>query len=255
MLIGIIGAMGFVGSAVYSTVAKHYECVLYDTKLDNLHKKWKDCLNCHMLIACLPTPVNEDKSGQSTIVYQNFFNKLADDGYKGIVVVKSTILYENVEPWLDRLNIVINPEFLNASTAIDDFANQTHIVLGGRIDHVVRVEDMYKRCLGPDIKIIYCTHKEAIDCKYAHNVINAMKVLMYTMIADNVDDYRKVLRLYCELRGTKESIEMSRICADGKFKGAGGACFYKDLIAWNSTVDNPMLKGAVEYNEELHKKA
>jgi len=257
-MIGIVG-MGFVGSAVYYSVNEKdpEQTILYDPyKMPETKGNKHRLLEQEALFLCLPSPLNEHKTGQDFSVYKEFLDWLIDNKYDGTVIIKSTVLWSNVKPYVNDLHIVMNPEFLCASTAYEDFRDQKYIVLGGNVTDIDHVQDIYKTyfTLTHKPEYVLCTHKEAIECKYIHNCVNAIKCICWTMVAENVDDYRKIFKLYSKLRGTTESIEMARVGADGKAFGAFGACFYKDLIAYNSEISNSLLAGAVMYNEQLKQK-
>ena len=66
------------------------------------------------------------ESNFSTI--DKILGRLKSIYYKGLVVIKSTILPHKLKAF-DCLNIVVNPEFLNAKTAVQDFKNQDFIIL------------------------------------------------------------------------------------------------------------------------------
>ena len=124
MKFGIAG-FGFVGQAVYGSVKNTQNVAIFDK-----YKKigsFQDLLQQPFIFCCLPTPQAEDGS-QDFSEYFSFFNDLVQNKYNGILIVKSTVLYENIEPYLEKLNIVFNPEFLNQRRAVDDFKNQRVII-------------------------------------------------------------------------------------------------------------------------------
>jgi UDP-glucose 6-dehydrogenase len=243
--IGIAG-FGFVGQALYGSIRQGVKLVVYD-KYKLTDYVFNDLLECDIIFACLPTLSKSD--GQDAGPYQDFFKDLINAKYKGIIVIKSTILYSNVQPYEDQLKIVHNPEFLNQNTSVSDFKNQEIIILGGRIDYTKIVQSIYQSyfSLNVDINYEFCSLEEAINFKYVHNVYHAYKVLFWNMIHEELGNSRKYSDLYHKV--VKRN-ELSRVCADGK-KGYGGDCFLKDVKAFDCDSPNTLTDYMIKYNTEL----
>ena len=130
--LGIIGK-GFVGSAVSSGFSTTEQYVV-DPKIsaDNTIDKLVNDFDPPLTFVCVPTPPNEDGSINVDVVTE-VLNDLNDCEYKGIVVVKSTIIpdYLHVFKKSYKLKIVYNPEFLTEANADDDFKNPPFQVFGG----------------------------------------------------------------------------------------------------------------------------
>jgi len=136
-----IARFGFVGQAVYGSVTNPRNFYVYDK-----YKGMGDIgvlFRKSMIFCCLPTVQNEDGT-QDFTEYGKFLDECIKEKYQGILVIKSTVLYDNIEPYLDELNIVFNPEFLCQNDAINDFLNQKVIILGGRIDKTRKVQEVYR---------------------------------------------------------------------------------------------------------------
>ena len=124
--LGIIGK-GFVGSAVSAgfSTAKQY---VVDPRIseDNTIDKLVSEFDPPLTFVCVPTPPNEDGSVNVDIVSE-VLQELNDCEYKGIVVVKSTIIpdYLNVFKKSYNLKIVYNPESLTEANAAKDLLIQT----------------------------------------------------------------------------------------------------------------------------------
>jgi hypothetical protein len=218
--VGIVG-YGFVGQAVYGSVREEHlgRVRVYD-KYKKIHTA-KDVLRCPIVYCCLPT-VDGGTGEQDFSAYRDFFSLAIEEKYNGVLVVKSTVLYENLEPYLDKLNIVMNPEFLNQNNAIEDFRNQKVVILGGRIDHCRKVARCYFEnfMMNENCEVEFCSVKEAVEIKYMHNIYHAYKVLFWNYVQEQTGNSRKISELYHKIT---ERNELSRVCADGK-KGYGGAC-------------------------------
>ena len=243
--IGIAG-FGFVGQAVYGSVINTDDFYVYD-KYKNIGDPLPLFTNCDIIFCCLPTVKNSDGT-QNFTEYDNFLNDCIERQYQGILVIKSTVLYSNIEPYLNKLNIVFNPEFLCQNDAIKDFLNQKVVVLGGRIDLAREVQKVYQTHFAlknPDYE--FCTIEEAINIKYVHNIYHAYKVLFWHYVQEKTGNARKMADLYHKITDRNE---LSRICADGK-KGYGGSCFPKDVNAYNSVKPDDLTEFMKNYNLKL----
>ena len=248
--IGIVG-FGFVGQAVYAN-AKHPQGIrVYDKYKKGLNTFEEVVSHSQLLFCCLPTPEVEDGE-QDFSAYAEFFSMLEKTDFDRILVIKSTVLYGNIEGYLDRFNIVMNPEFLNANTAVSDFYNQKLIVLGGRADHSARVAKAYQESfnLSYEVPFEFCSYKEAVDIKYFHNIYHAYKVLFWNFCQEISGNQRKVFSAYSRITGNTN--EMQRVAADGKM-GYGGACFPKDVNAFNHWHGHELTKFMRKYNGRLRK--
>ena len=242
-MIGIVG-FGFVGQAVYSNCTNS-KIVFYDTNKDGC-----DLLtlkSCKALFICLPTNAKENGE-QDMSSFKDFFGKLGD--YEGIVIIKSTCIYENIKVYVEKYKVVMNPEFLNANTAYEDFKNQNVIILGGDINNTKQVKNLYDKCfdLNEDVKYEFCSHKEAIDIKYFHNMYHAYKVLFWNFCYERTGNQRKISDLYSKITGNTN--EMQRVASDGRL-GYGGACFPKDVKAYNYQYAHGLTSFMNEYNNKL----
>ena len=139
--IGIIG-IGYVGGAIQTLLEKNKH--LYSSIV--VHDKYKqintfiDILNTDILFICLPTPYDESFKNFNMSEIDNVINNLNNFNYKGLIIIKSTILPTYCTTKNDiftNLKLFHNPEFLSAKTAVEDFEKQTHIVLcaGSRFLH------------------------------------------------------------------------------------------------------------------------
>jgi len=242
-----IAGFGFVGQALYSALNKQgrSNCVIHDPpqKLDSFPK----LIQCKIIFCCLPTP---DKDGtQDFSYYEKFLDSLIKKEYTGIVVIKSTILYKNIEPYLDKLNIIENPEFLNQNSAEVDFLQQKKIVLGGRRDLAHEVATCYNDYFNlTNYTCEFCTVKEAIEIKYFHNIYHAYKVLFWNFVHEQCGNHRKIAKMYHDI--VTDRNEMSQVAADGKL-GFSGSCFPKDVAAFEEERPHELTKFMIEYNKKL----
>ena len=179
--VGILG-LGFVGSAINSFFPEA-----------KTHDKYKDgspfdaILDTDILFLCLPTLFNPQTYTYDTTELGLTLEKLADKAYAGIILVKSTVepnYCQEMNKMYPALKIMHNPEFLTARTAIEDFANQSHIILGYTIEShqaVPGVEQFYKKHF-PQACLSVVTAEEAGLAKLACNSFYAVKVQFFTEI-------------------------------------------------------------------------
>jgi len=209
--IGIIG-QGFVGNAIYQKFRNYFRVATFD--LDET-KRNTDTLDrvvklSDVVFVCVPTPMKRV------------------DGSCDISIVESV---------LEELNgvgntIVFNPEFLTEANAVQDFENQSKIILGGPREATTKLKQIY-RLVFPTTPIIKTGSTHAEMVKYLTNTFLATKVAFANEIYQICDklslDYDKVVEYatYDERLGKSH---WSVPGPDGDF-GFGGHCFPKDLSA------------------------
>jgi len=259
MNIGIIG-QGFVGNAIYQKFKKYYKIKTFDLDESKSNSTKQELLdNSDIVFVCLPTPMNKDGSCNTDIV-EGAIKDLNDAG-EYIVVIKSTI-----EPGTtDRLNekysnidIVFNPEFLTEANAVDDFENQTRIILGGTNKSTTIIKRIYSSIFRKTSKIVKTDAKTAELVKYVTNCFLATKVSfaneIYQLCEGLELDYDKVI----EYATYDERLGLSHWGVpgpDGDF-GYGGHCFPKDLQALITiskelgTINN-VLKASQQTNDTV----
>src|SRR5271170_2411243 len=131
MQIGIIG-LGFVGNAIFTHLSSYFEVIGYDKYKNGGVGTFENILQCDIIYLCLPIPFDDSLNKYDTsALYETCF-RLHMEKYTGIILIKSTVEPKTCEKLahLYHLNIIHNPEFLTARTALQDFKNQNHIVLG-----------------------------------------------------------------------------------------------------------------------------
>jgi len=253
-MIAIIG-YGFVGQAVHSVI-KHDEVIIVDPKRGTTTKdeRFQDLIaekegfggsRIKTIIVCVGTPENSDGScniSQFLSVYKDIKD------FNGLVLIKSTLPKEAIPP---NFNFVYNPEFLNANTAVNDFALQDYIVLGGDIDFIRKAKMFYKSdtILNTAEIEFECTTKElASDFKYIRNIYSAYKVLFWEFVQDRTGNARKLAQML-------ENIplgENTQVGMDG-VRGFDGACLPKDLASFESIKSHELTKFMIDYNDSLYR--
>jgi UDP-glucose 6-dehydrogenase len=246
MKVGIWG-YGFVGQAQHSIINALADVTIYDLYKSQYCDSISAMRDMDMIFVCVPTPNKEYRQDPSFV--QGVLNYLANDKYRGIVVIKSTILHEHIEEYTQSLNICYNPEFLNQNTSFEDALNQECIILGGDYDVTGTVQEFYRNCTHVQASYEFMTIKEASDFKYTRNLYGAYKVLFWEFIQDTTGNARKMADLYKKM---EYQSEMSQVGMDG-FRGFGGACFPKDTKAWDAKHKHQLTEFMLKYNQKLSK--
>ena len=233
--IGIVG-QGFVGTAVREGLNKHYNIQTYDHDLSK-----STCTTLHDLVAkteiifvCLPTPMLKNGECDTSIV-EKTISEINAMGHNRIVVIKSTVppgTTEKLNKQCSNISVVFNPEFLTEANFIDDFKNQTRIIVGGMRPASTKVKNIFRKAF-PRTTIIKTSATVAECVKYFTNTFLATKVSFaneFKQMCACIDvDYDKVLEyaLYDERIG---ATHLSVPGPDGNL-GFGGSCFPKDVNA------------------------
>tara|TARA_R110001583_G_scaffold193414_1_gene361905 strand:+ start:460 stop:1287 length:828 start_codon:yes stop_codon:yes gene_type:complete len=236
--IGIIG-QGFVGNAIYQKFKKYYKVLTYDLNTSKCNTtKQKLLKNSEIIFVCLPTPMNTNGSCNLNIV-ESVINELNIIG-NYLVVIKSTIPPGTTEKFNKKyknIDIIFNPEFLTEANAIDDFENQTRIILGGSKEGTTKIKQIYSSIFRKTSKIIKTDSTTAELVKYITNAYLATKVSfaneMYQICEGLNLDYDKVIE-YATLDTRLGDSHWGVPGPDGDF-GYGGHCLPKDLKALTQT--------------------
>lgn len=199
--IGIVG-QGFVGTAVREQFRKTFDVLTYDKfNLEQCGIYTKDTYNtdilnnpstlvehCDVIFICVPTPMFEDGECDTSIVesvIEDISKEASSQNRKVIAVVKSTVppgttnMLNKINP---NVNVVFSPEFLTEANAIEDFANQTRVILG--VEYAETVEpllNLFNTGI-PQAEIILINSKEAEMTKYTTNLFLATKVSFFNDI-------------------------------------------------------------------------
>lgn len=234
--IGIIG-QGFVGNAIYQKFKNYFDVATFD--LDET-KRNTDTLEevvnlSDVVFVCVPTPMKRVDGSCDISIVESVLNELNEVGKPIVAVIKSTIPPTTTEMFnknFKNLTIVFNPEFLTEANAVQDFENQSKIILGGPKKGTTLLKQIY-RLVFPTTPIIKTGSTHAEMVKYLTNTFLATKVAFANEIYQICDklslDYDKVVEYatYDERLGKSH---WSVPGPDGDF-GFGGHCFPKDLSA------------------------
>jgi len=264
MHILIIGH-GFVGKAVdYGFSTKGVRKTIVDPIYDGVPVAsagyWpsiddiKDMTDFDLIFVCVPTPMNDDGSINSSIVEETV-SYLNGNEVSGIIVIKSTITPDVAEKLHKYDRVVYNPEFLTERTANEDFVNPPMHVFGGEQYFTETVQRIYEQhSLCKPCPVFHMTVKEASFVKYGINTYLASKVAWFNQFYDVVTNYGGAFHKVIGAMTTDERIGKSHTNVpgfDGK-RGFGGACFPKDTNAFlNFDPSFTLLREVIAINNAM----
>ena len=256
MRVGVIG-MGVVGGAAYKSLSdKNVDVIGYD-KYKNIGK-FADILSTNIVFLCLPTLYNMEIHEYDKSAIIETCTLLVENGYQGLVVVKSTVEPTTSQNLADKykLHIVHNPEFLTARTACEDFHNQQHIIIGKTstcgAHQVTKLVNFYTQYY-PQAEITLCESQESESIKIFCNCFYAVKVQFFNelyLLCDKLKlDYAKIKNAMLK-NGWINPMHTDVPGPDGKLS-YGGMCFPKDtnaLLSFMESQNTPhaVLKATVE---------
>jgi len=258
-MIGVIG-QGFVGNAIYQKFKKYYNIRTYDLDSSKCNSSKEEVLKQDIIFVCLPTPMNQDGTCNISIVEQAI-SDINDTQSSKIAVIKSTIppgTTDKLNKKYSNLDVIFNPEFLTEANAVDDFENQTRIILGGSNEATTKLKQIYSTIFRKTSKIIKTDSNTAELVKYVTNTFLSTKVSfaneIYELCGGLGLDYDKVI----EYATYDERLGLSHWGVPGPDgdRGFGGHCFPKDLSALISltkdlNTKNNILVAAQKTNDEV----
>ena len=261
MKIGIVG-QGYVGTAIKIGFESYYDLETYD-KFDSSKstcnlKRLVDI--CDVIFVCVPTPMDKDGSCHTGIVEEVISEINQYSNKSQIVVIKSTVspgTTERMNKKYKKVSVIFNPEFLTEANFIEDFKNQTRIILGGTRKGTNKLRQVYSKVF-PKAHIIKTHSTIAELVKYMTNSYLARKVSfaneMYEICEKFDMDYDKVVE-YATLDERLGVTHWSVPGPDGEL-GYGGHCLPKDInalisVAHELGINTEVLEAVVETNDRV----
>ena len=242
MNISIIG-LGFVGSAMYESFQqKGINVTGYDKYKNGGVGSLATCIETDLMFLCLPTQYSAETGEYDKSSIIDVLKELVTHKYTGLIVLKSTVEPEtttmlyNMFKDTHHLNLLHNPEFLTAKTALHDFHNQDHIVLGKHAnckqELVDNLEKLYMAYY-PNAEISQCDSNESECMKIFVNNFYASKIQLfneyYALCQKSGIDYDNVKDLMLKNKWINP-MHTNVPGTDGKLS-YGGYCFPKDTNA------------------------
>jgi UDPglucose 6-dehydrogenase len=264
-IIGIAG-IGVLGTAISNVFESFNDDELKIVKYDK-YKNIGDIdklLQTDVIFLCLPTELDVDTGIYNITEIENMCEYLNANRYRGIVVLKSTVLpytTQNLSITYSRLLLVHNPEFLSERTAEQDFRNQKHIVIGlldttpqYTSECVVKLFNKYF----PSAELSICMSYESESMKIFCNTFYAVKVHFMTelkLLCDSMSmNYSRIKDLMIR-NGWINPKHTDSPGHDG-FLSYGGRCLPKDsgaLLKLMEKYKTPrnVLDATVKENKEV----
>jgi nucleotide sugar dehydrogenase len=235
--IGIIG-IGFVGNAIKTFFnKKNTDVYCYDKYIEK-YNNFNNILNTEILFLCLPTLYLENEKEYDKYPLEENIKLLSENHYNGIILIKSTIEPTTTKYFNDKYNnlqIIHNPEFLSAKTAIKDFENQNHIIIGFTDKSKSKEKEIinFFKFYFPHSEITISNSNESETIKICCNSFYCVKIQFFNEIYDlcnKIDIDYNVVKDSMIKNGWINKMHTSVPGSDGKLSYAG-ACFPKDTNA------------------------
>lgn len=263
MKVGIIG-YGVIGSALgKACIAKGLNLAIYD-KFQIKHTLFSAILDRDLIFLCVPTPTVGGKQDDSAI--EENLMALKDAGYKGTIILRSTLVpgsTENYQMRFPMLHMVHCPEFLTAAFPLEDLFKQKVVLLGSSDIEALGTASDFWREFDPRLTIHVHGNATATEmAKYMSNCYLATKVAfmneMHQACVKAQVDYDSVLESAVSV-GYLTAQHTMVPGPDGKF-GFAGMCFIKDttaLIAWAADQGLPaeILNAVTASNKKIRPEA
>lgn len=257
--LAIIGH-GFVGKATSWGFDINVKKYIVDPKLNTDIKDLEE-FSPEVIFVCVPTPMDEDGSQDSSII-RSVINNLNKYCPNAIKVIKSTVTPSVIED-IHKLDnqIIYNPEFLREKHADEDFIHSEMIILGGDREISEKVSDIYNehsKCITKNH--IFTDLKTASLIKYSINTFLASKVIFFNELnqiyqsLEVSDTWEEVINAISNDKRIGSS-HMDVPGHDGR-KGFGGACFPKDSVALAKyaeqlNIELSVLKTVIKTNNKI----
>ena len=224
MKVAIIG-YGHVGSAMNNLFK---DAVIYD-KYKKIGSK-SEVNKCNCAFICVPTPMNEDGSCDTSAV-DEVFSWLKTD----IAIIRSTVPvgYTEKVSKKKKMDVVFQPEYYGETVdhPFVDLSRRTWITLGGDNKAINKAIRVYQTVYNATVDIYTADSRTTELAKYMENSYLALKVTFcneFYDIAHAYDiDYYKLRELWV----ADPRIGNSHTFVYEDNRGYGGSCLPKDIAA------------------------
>lgn len=244
--IGIVG-LGYVGKAFYKFFQNHHFVVAYDVKFDhvnnhqlgerefNLGDKF-DINDCDVAVVCVPTPMKEDGSCDTSIV-----EEVIDWIACPMILLKSTVSPGTTKSLKEKMgkHIIFSPEYIGESlywtpySFHKDVIETPFFIFGGEGEDTSKMVDLFLPIAGPCKKYIQTSSESAELAKYCENCFYHTKIMFFYEFsriceAHNVD-WNVVRELF--LLDPRVNPMHTLVKKDYVGTPVAGKCLVKDLSA------------------------
>lgn len=240
-VIGVIG-LGTVGETIYSALKFYHKKVVgYDKYKPS--DSFDDVAEANVIFIALPTNLKGNRLDCSII--RETLKKLEKRGYRGVVVIKSTLSLDFVKEIENfKLRIVIMPEFLHERIRLQDFVRPDLVVIAGKEEDVNLIMNEIFYWLEKDIPVFKVNYLTATMAKLVMNGFATTKISFGNEVARicsslGIDSTQVMKILVADRRAAPEYTDPTK----GPF---GGKCLPKDLEELINCSDKAILLKAVK---------
>lgn len=255
MRVAIIG-QGRVGTAFKELVARRFDYVTYDPKMDSVYP-YADISAADFAVICVPTPMNEDGSCNIEIV-EEAISKLDNQH----ILIKSTVKPGTTDYLSEKYGkrICFSPEYIGQSEYKNSYYKEMidtpFVIVGGQQEEANYFVDFFELIYGPESVYFTCSSVEAELIKYMENSFFATKVTFvneyYRIVQQFKADWHKVREGW--LLDQRINRTFTSVFSDKK--GFNGGCLPKDISAIVSAaaeegLDARLLRAVIDVNREI----
>ena len=251
--IGIVG-LGFVGNAIRNAYDSLFtSIVIVDVDPAKATGTFSDLEDCDAVFVCVPSPA-KDTGECDTSILNAVLYMLRD--YKNVIISKTTAppqFYEKMQSVYP--NLVHIPEFLVATTALEDYRKEQNAIIGGKIAAYRNEAERIIKLVQPIRMTEHCSIGEAAFVKYTINAYLATKVVFMNEMSELAvaHGYRwDSIRMFLA-EDNRIGLSHMQVPGPDGYYGFGGMCFPKDTSAWvkyaaKLGVNLNVLKSAIKKN-------
>jgi len=225
--VGIVGG-GVVGTAMQKLCGP--ETVVYDACKPELAKN-RDVVNrCEVAFVCVPTPMSDDGSCDTSIV-----EEVVSWLEAPLIILRSTVAPGTTDRLRQkyRKRLVFQPEYLGETVAhvFGNIAEREFIVLGGTTEDVSAAADFYKRYYNALVRYYFCDALTAEVAKYMENAFYAVKVTFVNEFYDIARAHGVDFNILREIWLADPRISRDHTFVYPHARGFSGKCLPKDCRA------------------------
>lgn len=254
--VGVVGG-GVVGAAMQRLCGD--DAVVFDPYKADCTGTREQINACDVVFICVPTPMNDDGSCNTSIVEEAVAWVEAP-----LMIIRSTVSPGTTDRLRETYgkSIVFQPEYLGETTAhvFGNMAERDFVVLGGDREDVSRAADFYKGQYNAYVRFYFCDARTAEVAKYMENAFYAVKVTFvnefFDIAAAHGVDFNHLREIW--LADPRISRDHTFVYPDAR--GFSGKCLPKDCSAIVHSsrqhgLEPELMKAMLAINERFLKRS